>query len=308
MLKTYPETLKYNFKNINGSLGIEFEIKVKKNFFKTEIVNSEKNIDYHDLLLTMRINLHLIISTDNNKSVEIILEKKNFLQKFENFYKKFIPGLEKQKIKYFKNYEEIGKSHLKTLNTNIDTRIVVDKYIKGYLMGIYDGEKINLKKKPVNNFVLKLDMYEDRFRNSIDILKKLENSFKEFKLYNKKFVVWRGSNFKNDFKEGKILKNQIPFSTSLYPYVARSFLHEHCCLIKINVPKNFPCIFVHRYQPWEKEVILSKCKLKVIKVLDILRDELYSYLGDDDIPYIPPWIDYVDLSKEIKILECEIVD
>jgi len=26
MLKTYPETLKYNFKNINGSLGIEYEI------------------------------------------------------------------------------------------------------------------------------------------------------------------------------------------------------------------------------------------------------------------------------------------
>ena len=87
--------------------------------------------------------------------------------------------------KYVKKFNYIASKHLKIIEKKSSVRNVLDKWIKGELLGIVkkDG-KIRELKPEKDEFFKKLDLFqEDELRTQEIILKKMFKIFDEFPKY-----------------------------------------------------------------------------------------------------------------------------
>jgi len=221
---------------------------------------------------------------------------------FKKFYQPFLPQIRKVEGKYLNRLKRIGVEHRKVIEMDRYIREGIDKYIRGDLMFMKSGSVV---KK--DEFWNQVDVFkEEKLKNDSQVLRKLENIFKYFPTYPKKFYVWRGMNM-DGIKRGEVLTSRgLPFSTSLYPYLARDFLRRRCCLIRIEVPANYPSIFIHVYKPWEHEVILKKSSYRITSVKKIGRGSLHKILGDPNLPYLTGGISKAE-TIELYYAEAEIV-
>ena len=229
--------------------------------------------------------------------------------KFKKYYLKYLKKHTDIIEKYTKKFDPIAVKHLKTISSSIKISNIIENWIRGGLSYVVNRKgEIRKFKEDADNFFEKLDLFqEDKFQNPKVLLKEMNKVFDEFPKYSKEFTVWRGFNVNKDFQKGDIIKNPIPFSTSLLPYTARGFLGNVCCLLEINVPKKFPAIFLHKFRFWEKEVILPRCNFEVLETKEIKRGDLTKYLGDPDIPWIQQYKrPETFLTEYIVIAKCKV--
>lgn len=320
MLRTFPDSLNYNFENIKGIVHIHFGIDV-------EIKEKEiRRVEFYDILTQDHISLQSQYNLQNpnwkfiefyydvfpekKEYIGLFIPREKFLIKFKEYYMKYLKKHTGIIEKYTKKLDPIATKHLKVIECNPRVTKVISKWIAGALMYLTTpAGEIREFRDDADGFFEKLDLHqEDDLQNPKTLLKEMRTIFNKFPKYNKEFKVWRGMNLNKTLKPGDIIKNPMPFPTSLLPYTARGFLGNVCCMIEVVIPKNFPVIFLHKYRFWEKEVIINSCKFEVISIQQIKRGDLSEYLGDPDIPWIQQFKRQERLLTEyIDIVKCNII-
>lgn len=320
LVRTLINTLEYSFVNIRGIVHIKFSIDVQIS------KNETQNIKFYDILTSDHISLqsqynfnnpninfidfYYDFNNQNKDYIKISVKRAEFLIKFKEYYMKFLKKHTDIIKKYTKKYDPIAKKHLKTIESSPKITKIMTKWVACVLCYLTTsrGELKELR-DDADGFFEKLDLHqEDEFQNPKILLREMNNIFNKFERYPKEFTVWRGMNIPVKFQAGNIIKNPMPFSTSLLPYTARGFLGNVCCIVEITVPENFPVIFLHKYRFWEKEVILASCDTEITSTQEIKREDLTKYLGDPDIPWIQQFKRNEQILTEyIVIAKCKIV-
>jgi len=308
--KVYLNTLQFDFEEVNSMIAIVWSIKYKSNFFQTKTLKSINYVNIYFIVNMKDITLEDLI--DKKEKVTISLSYKDYIYKFKKFYHKYLKKNMELRKKYTGKYKSISKKHENIIMKSPEIRQVVDLYLIGYLMFSYmGGTKLNLlKKQEKDDFVKQIDIYKKRkplMKNTEEIIVKLKEIFPKFPKYNKKFLVWRGLDLNKKFKKGDEITQMIPFATTLFPYVARDFIKNSCCLLEIEVPKNYPVVFISDYDSWQEEVLLKQCVMKVQNVKKIQKRNLYRHLGDPKIPFLKSFEKGQDFGSELNILRCEII-
>ena len=320
LLRSLMNTLEYTFVNIRGIVHIKFSIDVE--ILKNEVVN----IKFYDILTSDHISLHSqydVLNPNinyidfyydlNNQTgdyIKISVQREEFLIKFKDYYIKFLKKHTDIIKKYTKKFDSIAEKHLKTIEGSSKIMKIMRKWISCTLCYLTTN-KGELKKfrDDTDGFFEKLELHQDdKLQNPKVLLREMNDVFSKFSRYSKEFTVWRGMNVPMDLKVGNIIKNPMPFSTSLLPYTARSFLGNVCCMLEITIPENFPVIFLHKFRFWEKEVIISSCEFEITSKEKIKREDLTKYLGDPSIPWIQQFKRPEKfLTEYILIAKCTIV-
>lgn len=310
--KVYLNTFQFDFEEIDSKVALVWSVKYKANIFHDKIA---KGIIFPTFYQIMESKEDIILRGTTTKGyIDIALEYKDYIYKFKKFYLKYLKKYKELKNKYIKPYSNISNKHQKIIMKDPKIRQVLDTYLLGYLMYIYTGsQKLNIKedeKDEKDDFDKQLNIYRKKGKlssNKEELLIKLSNSFSDFPKYNKSFTVWRGINYDKNYKKGDKISQLIPFGTSLFPYVSRDFIHKSCCLLEIEVPKNYPTIFINEYDSWEEEVLLRQCDIEIISVKKIKKKNLYRHLKDPNVPLLRISHQHIKDSEDISILKCKII-
>lgn len=320
MLITLPDTLEYEFVNIRGIVHIHFSIDVQV---------SDKDIqrvDFYDVMMQDFISLesqynvvnpnwkfldfYYDIIPETRDYIKISIPREDFLIKFKDYYTKFLKKHTDVLEKYTKKFDPIARKHANIIEENSKVTKIMKKWVDCKLCYLTNS-KGELKKfrDDADGFFEKLDLHQDdKLQNPKVLLKEMINLFNVFPRYPKEFTVWRGMNLNYNVEVGKIIKNPMPFSTSLLPYTARGFLGNVCCMFEVTVPANFPVIFLHKYRFWEKEVILPECEWEALSVKRIKRIDFPEYLGDPNIPWIQQFKRNEPITPDdMIIVKCKIL-
>lgn len=308
-VKIYLETLKYDFEEIDGMVALVWNVKYKANILQTKTVEGKLFPTFSEI---MEARKDIILVGDTTKGdIRIALQYRDYIYKFKKFYLKYLKKYNDIKNKYIKPYNTISNKHLKIIMSKPELRQILDGYLLGFLMFMYTGgQKLNFQEMEKDDFEKQLNINRKKGKlsdNKKEILYKLSNSFADFPRYNKSFTVWRGINYNKNYKKGDRIAQPIPFGTSLFPYVARDFIHNSCCLLEIEVPKKYPVIFINEYDSWEEEVILKQCGMVVTSVKKIKKKNLYRHLKDKNIPFLRLSPPKGKMVEDLTILSCKIV-
>ena len=326
LLRSLANTLEYTFVNIRGIVHIKFSIDVQfsKNRFFSK--NQTERIEFYDILTSDHISLHsqydvlnpnikyidfyYDLNNETGDYIKISVLREEFLIKFKGYYIKFLKKHTDIIKKYTKKFDSIAGKHLKTIESSPKIMKIMRKWISCTLCYLTNNKgELKEFRDDVDGFFEKLDLHQDdKLQNPKVLLREMNHVFSKFPRYSKQFTVWRGMNVPMNLKTGNIIKNPMPFSTSLLPYTARSFLGNVCCMLEITIPENFPVIFLHKFRFWEKEVIISSCEFEITSTEQIKREDLTKYLGDPSIPWIQQFKrgERV-LTEYIVIAKCKIV-
>lgn len=310
-VKVYLDTFKYDFEEVNSMVAIVWSVKYKANFLQTKTIKGINYINYYFILNMKEIILEHLL--DKKDRVIISLSYKDYIYKFKKFYHKYLKKHINLKKKYTDEYKSISKKHETIIMKFPEIRQVIDLYLIGYLMYSYTGgTEINLfKRKEKDDFLKQIDIYRKEkplLKNNDEILSKLIGVFSKFPKFNKEFLVWRGLDLDKKFKKGDEITQMIPFGTSLFPYVARDFIKNSCCLLEIEVPKKYPAIFISEYDSWQEEVLLKQCVMRVKSVKKIKKRNLYMHLKDVKIPFLKSFEKDQYFDTDLKIIRCEIIE
>jgi len=311
-VKLYPETLQIKFEEINGLVSVVWKVKTKINLFQDKYIEGFFYYYYKYIFRDKDIIIEEDISKD--KYIKFSINQKFLLEHFKNYYTKYIKKKAELKDKYLKPYNYISRKHKKIIMEDTKFKYLLDYYIDGITMNMYkNGVFYNPEDKKKDKFLEDINIFKKDNtiqKSPVKYLRNFEKMFDSFKpFYSKSFKVWRGFGSDHILKKDNIITQKIPFSTTLFPYIARDFVPSICCLLEIEVPKNFPVIFINEYISWEEEVILHQCELKVVQVIKTKRKNLYKYLKDKDIPHIIQNSDKKEEKKKIEdlfIVKCEI--
>ena len=308
-VKVYMDTLKYDFEELDGMVALVWSIKYKANILQDKNTGGEIFPTFSELMESKKDII--LVGNTTKGDIRISLQYKDYIYKFKKFYLKYLKKYNDIKNKYIKPYSKISDRHQKIVMKKPELRQVLDLYLLGYLMFMYTGgQKLNLKEIEKDDFDKKLGINRKKntlINNKKEILYRLSNSFADFPRYNKSFTVWRGINYNIKYKKGDRISQPIPFGTSLFPYVARDFIHQSCCLLEIEVPKNYPVIFINEYDSWEEEVLLRQCGMEVTSVKKIKKKNLYRHLKDKNIPFLGLSHPIGKMIEDLTILRCKII-
>lgn len=285
-----PNITKFNLEVKNNNLIIFYEIKENDYFY----IKNYRIISDDDLINNkLTENKYKILSGKFNLYIKydffIDLVKKQFkiYQKNNNIINK----------KYLIIFDKISNKHKEIIESNYKFGKTIDQYIdKNLLYGT------DTKEKDIDPFFKQFDYFK-LYKKNKEILDMLIQMFKEFPKTNKEFYLYRGIRIDKNFN---LIEQKLPFSCSLLPYISQSFIKEKCCLLKIKIPKNYPLIFLNKFNSWEEEVIVCPSIIKVIKKEKIMNNKLNNYFNDPEFILMNKVLFLPKKPEIINIYECKI--
>lgn len=232
-------------------------------------------------------------------------------EEFMNFYMEYVEKFLELRVKYTKRFRYISRIHKKFIKENDKLEKNIETYKKGTSLG--ETGHISLEKskgiKVQDKHFRKINVGGNSkyYKNYTDTnVKYLLRMMKKIRPYTKSFTVWKGVKLGN-LEIGNVIEQNLPFTASILPYVARDFVEGTCCLLEINIPEEYKVIFCNSMTKLREEIIIFPSNLIVYEKITIKKKDLYKYLGDEPFPLLGEFFgNDIHYSSDIDILKCNI--
>lgn len=310
--RAVPGSFRCRLANVDGVLGLAWSLRARHPAdiagLAARTVEGVYRLHIGQLAFRSAGDVIVLSGAVGGGRVEQVVDMDRVAAMFERFYPRYVRRLEGIHDKYLSPFEYVGRMHRRAIEGDRRVREAVDRYLRGDLMYVFDGKALAVRPAArQTRLVRRVNPIRDRYvGDPATLLRDMAALFPRFRPYSKAMTLWRGVTAgAGSFEEGAVVDSPVPMSTSLLPYVSRDFVAADCCLLEVSVPAGHPSIFVHKYDPWQHEVILAPGRLAVRGVRVIRKGRLNEYLGDPSIPFVRQFWKEVNYGGDLRVVRCE---